>query len=699
MANTIDLAEYQYKLKLDSSEYSNNMKTAETQADSMKTKLSGVGDFIKNSLIGSFAALGSAAVGATAALTNLSVQGAAYADEILTQSSVTGMSTDALQEYSYAADLVDVSLDTLTGSMAKNVKAMFEAASGTEKYSDAYKKLGVTVTNADGSLRNSEDVYWETIDALGTIANETERDALAMELFGKSAQELNPLIAQGSAGIKELSAEAKNMGAVLSSESLSAFGAFDDNIQKLTQGSSAAKNALGGILLPQLTELSSVGVSLLGEFTSGLNAANGDMTKIGDVVNGVLSSAISIITEKLPEFINYGLEIISSIIGAIGENLPMLMSAITDISMTIIGKLIEALPDILKVGVDILLQLVNGITQALPDLIPAAVEAVMTIVQGLIDALPQILEAGLQIILGLTSGILKALPQLILALPDIILGIVNFLIGAIPQIIEAGIELLISLVDALPEIIDAIVLAIPLIVTGITSAFVDNIDKIIQAGVDLFIALVTNLPTIILEIVKAVPEILKGLVSAFTNSDNLKKMGNVGLDLIKGLWQGISDAGKWLYDKISGFFGGVVDKIKNFFGIASPSKLFRDQVGKNLALGIGEGFSDEMKAVTKDMKDSIPLNDLLSIGDISLPKQSTISFLGNSKSSSGSVINQQSDYKFEKLIDITFTGDINQDTLPRMEKLLKDIPGMVTKSLNEKLSARGVKGGGLMNSF
>ena len=81
-------------------------------------------------------------------------------------STVTGMSTDSLQAYSYAADLVDVSLDTMTGSMAKNIKSMSNAAKGSATYADTYAKLGVAVTGANGELRNSEDVYWETIDAL-----------------------------------------------------------------------------------------------------------------------------------------------------------------------------------------------------------------------------------------------------------------------------------------------------------------------------------------------------------------------------------------------------------------------------------------------------------------------------------------------------------------------------------------------------
>ena len=86
----------------------------------------------------------------------------------------------------------------------------------------------------------------------------------------------------------------------------------------------------------------------------------------------------------------------------------------------------------------------------------------------------------------------------------------------------------------------------------------------------------------------------------------ISAMGRIGINLIEGLWEGISKAGAWLWDQITGFFGGIVDGIKNFFGIHSPSTLFRDEIGKNLALGLGDGFDREMKTVAKDMENAIP---------------------------------------------------------------------------------------------
>ena len=179
------------------------------------------------------------------ALANTTIETARYADDIKTLSVTTGMATDSLQAYGYAAGLIDTSLEVVTSSLARNTRSMDSASKGTGAAADAYKKLGVNVKDSDGQLRNSEQVFWEVIDALGGLANETERDAISMQLFGKSAQQLNPLIAAGSKGFAELTDEARSMGAVMSGEALDAFGAFDDTMVRLIAGSEAAKHALG----------------------------------------------------------------------------------------------------------------------------------------------------------------------------------------------------------------------------------------------------------------------------------------------------------------------------------------------------------------------------------------------------------------------------------------------------------------------
>ena len=616
-----------------------------------------------------FAAVGAASIAAAKALADMTVGAAAYADEILTTSTVTGMSTESLQAYKYAAELVDVPLETLTNSMAKNIKSMAGAQSGTGAMAEAYARLGVCVTEADGSLRDSEDVYWEAIDALGSLSNETERDALAMQLFGKRAQELNPLIAQGSEGFAELTEEAKRMGAVLSDDQLAELGAFDDSVQRIKAGSEAAKNALGLVLLPQLQTLATDGVGLIGDFTRGLVEADGDWSKISETVGNAIGGIADMLLSNLPKIMEVGSEIVLSLVQAITDNIPALVDAASQMLGTLLSGFLEALPKItqgavvlvttlakgivenlpalVKAAVEMVAILSKGIAESLPELIPAISGAVVLIVETLAENLPMLLDAGLQLILGLVQGILEALPQLIEAMPGVISAIVDFVLGAIPQIIEAGIQLFTSLVAALPDIITAVVEAIPEIISGIVVAIMESIPLFIQAGIDLLVALIEALPDIIVTIVEAIPQIITGIVDALAGNidkiimagvelfvaliENLPtiileickaapqivlglveafgkltyKIVEVGANLVKGLWDGIKSMISWLWEKVSGWVSGLVDNIKGALGIRSPSTVFAG-IGENMGLGLGAGFVDAMKGVEQEMKKAIP---------------------------------------------------------------------------------------------
>lgn len=495
------------------------------------------------SKVGSFAgkavmALGTSAVAAASGLAASSVSAASYADDMLTMSTVTGMSTENLQAYNYAAELVDVSMEDLTKSMAKNIKSMSNAARGSKEFELAYQKLGISVKNSDGSLRDSEKVYWEAIDALGKVSNETERDAIAMQLFGKSAQDLNPLIAQGSAGIKELTKEAKDMGAVMSDESLQSLGEFDDSIQRLKGGASAAKNAIGTALLPALKVISGEGVSLIGDFSKGINAANGDTAKIGQVIGKTLGDIATKIAEHMPEIVKTGMEIIMSLGKAIIDNLPTIIKAGIETLNALIDGLIEAIPMLLDGAITLIMSLAEGLVQALPTMIPKLVEVVLYIVETLINNIDKLIDAAIQIIIALADGIINSIPILIEKLPIIMIKITLALIKSLPKLLEIG------------------------------------------------------------------PKLFKTIWDMITKTDWL----SIGKNILDGITKGLLDAVKNIGSTIKKVGDSIVGGFKSFFGIKSPSRLFKDQVGKYLADGIGLGFTDEMDKVTQDMTKAIPTN-------------------------------------------------------------------------------------------
>lgn len=180
---------------------------------------------------------------------------AAFADEILTLSKTSSMSTDTLQELSYMSELVDVSVETVTGSMRRLSRNMLTAESGTGEAAEAFATLGVSISDTNGNLRDNEDVFADIIDALGKMDDETRRDATAMVLFGKSATDLNPLIAAGGDAIKDFAAEAHEMGYVLDKETLESLGSVQDGFDRFSAGMTTLKNEIGAALAPYIEEL------------------------------------------------------------------------------------------------------------------------------------------------------------------------------------------------------------------------------------------------------------------------------------------------------------------------------------------------------------------------------------------------------------------------------------------------------------
>jgi hypothetical protein len=223
------------------------------------------------------------------ALVNVVKDTAAYADNIMTLSTQTGIATDTLQELNYMAELTDTSIETITSSMARNIRAMQNAQQGTTEYVDAYRTLGVEITDANGQLRDSQTVFWDAVDALGKMSNETERDALAMQLFGRSAQDLNPLIKVGKDGMAEFAKEARDMGAVLSDDTLQGLGKTDDALQRLYQQFDVAKRKIAIEAAPAVTEA-------IGKISDKVGEADDEFAEfVSGGINGVVDGFVWII--------------------------------------------------------------------------------------------------------------------------------------------------------------------------------------------------------------------------------------------------------------------------------------------------------------------------------------------------------------------------------------------------------------------
>lgn len=239
--------------------------------------------------------------GLVAGLGSLTMQTSKNADELLTLSAQTGLSTDQLQEFQYASELIDVSMETLQGSLTKMTNNMQTAAGGTGSAYEAFKALGVHVTDAHGKLRDADQVFLETIDALGKVQNGTERDALAMDIFGRSAQDLNPLILAGSERLAELAKQAHEAGYVMDNETLQSFGDLDDSMQEIDKKFDAVKNTLAQALLPVLGDLADFVSSIPTEAITFIAVAGGAVLVITSVAKAVtaVSSAGAVLAPVL----------------------------------------------------------------------------------------------------------------------------------------------------------------------------------------------------------------------------------------------------------------------------------------------------------------------------------------------------------------------------------------------------------------
>ena len=610
-------------------EFGGQVEESGKQADTAGGRFSNLGRIMGNiggAIAKGVAAMGTAAAGAATALAGLTVAGGQYADDILTISANTGIATDSIQKYQYALNFIDGDLETLTKSMEKQKQRMGDAADGNATFAAAYERLGVSVKDADGNFRDSEEVYWEVIDALGQVTNEVERDNLAMDLLGKSSQELRTVIDAGSEAFKACGEEAEKMGAVMSGDSLNALGAFDDKMQQLKAGMGGLKNAAAMIALPFLDTLASDGVAILGEFSTGLQAANGDMGKMAEAIGNTLSSAVVLLAEKLPEFVQMGVNMIGSLVEGISTNLPTVMESAVEIINTLLQGIIDLLPMIIEGAIQLITTLSQGIAQALPELIPQIVNLMLFIVETLAENIPTIVQAAYEIMIGLANGLVEALPMLTERLPEIIVAIINGLVEALPLMVESSSQIIVALATGLVEALPVLIESLPQIVIAIVEGLAQVVPQVALLMWDLITQvkeIVEQLPdtiwnsiivavTMLAEWGSKMQEQAKSAIASVCNSvvngfkDLPKQLGNIGTNIVQGLWNGINSAKDWILEKIKGFGDAVLDGLKDFFGIASPSKVMRDQVGVFLAQGIGVGFTNEMEKVSRDINNSIP---------------------------------------------------------------------------------------------
>lgn len=532
-------------------------KDAETQSGKLSTALKSVGGYIGQGFVvaakaaaAAVAAVGAATIAATKQAFDCATAAGAMADNFITLSMQTGVSTETLQKWQYGSNFFDVSVNTMTGAMTKLTKEMGNGG-------DAITALGVSITDSSGNLRSSEDVFFDCIDALAGIENVTERDAVAMSIFGKSAQELNPLIEAGAETVKALGEEAERMGVVFNEDALSAMGSFDDSMQRFNATGEGLKNAIGLTVIPAFQPLVDTATTCMAQVSTALQ----DGLQPGEFEE-LMQSILSAVSESLT-----GLSDI--IVGA----LPFVTEAINEIVNTVVAMLPGLVNTILPAAMSILQGLIDAILANVDPIVNCAITLITSLTQFLVDNIPTLVTAATSIIFALVDGVTELLPSLIPAAVSIIVQLALALVDAIPE-----------LVAKLPEIVNAII-------EGLTSV------DWIATGAQIITGVIGGLLSLGEALLTAVGSIASTIWDGIINTDWL----SLGKNLLNGIVEGMGSLVETVKEKVTGFFSNIWGGVKNFFGIHSPSTVAAED-GKNLMQGFQDGAQDAQPSALESIK-------------------------------------------------------------------------------------------------
>ena len=339
----------------------------------------------------------------------------------------------------------------------------------------------------------------------------------------------------------------------------------------------AAMNELGAIAEPIMTTLKKLATDLLVSITPFVSL-------IGEGLAGALAGADGA-ADSLAEGLG---GVITALLDKVVAMLPFVIETIVAIVPQLATALIDKLPTILGTLAEMLAMVISALGSMLPQLIPTIINAVIMIAETLLDNIDMIIDAGINLLIGLADGLIAALPQLIEKIPTIITKLVAAITNNLPKLLNAGIQLTVKLAAGLIQAIPQLAAKIPQLVTTI----------------------------------------LNGLKQAVTD------VVGIGKDIVRGLWNGINDMTGWICGKIKSFCSNSLDAIKAFFGIKSPSRVMADVVGKNLALGIGKGFEDNIDGVNDKITDAMNFEGT----------PLTVNATGKAGSRSGGVVVNQTNY-------------------------------------------------------
>ena len=540
------------KITLDDKDYKKGIKSAEKSGKSFgQTLTSGLKVAGK-----AMAALYTGTVAVASAIAKVTINTADYLGEINNEAQKLNMSTAAYQKWSQAIKMSGSDISTLSMGMKTFTGILDDASNGNAEALLTLQKLGLGYEDFAGL--SVEDSFKKVVEQFQKMEQGAKKTQLAVDIFGRSGQELLPLFNQEVGWLDKMFASYEDLGLIISDDVIKAGAAFGDQLDLLKQKLKVVGVNIGTIFMPAISKV----------LTGLLDLARGS-SGAGETLKSGIIDAINAVIDYLPK---------------IGEFAAMIIPLIVD-------TVVSTLPQLLQAAIDIVVTLADMLIEYLPELIPAAIGMILTLIMGLVEALPMLVDTAIDLILAIVEGLINALPLIIEAAPKILIALINGIVDALPKLIDAAIDIIMMLVDTLtdPEILLMLV----------TASF--EIMKAIAGG----------LLSSDVEILKIIPK----LFTAFRDKIKDTDWKAIGIDIIKGIANGFTNIGSFVTDKIKDAGSSIADGFKNFFGIKSPSRLFRDEVGKYIPQGIAVGVENEMPEtadrIKKSIKDNTDVDDMI----------------------------------------------------------------------------------------
>ena len=361
--------------------------------------------------------ISTAAGGALAGIAGLAINTAKAADELTTLSKQTGISTAELQKMKYASELVDVSVEEITGAMTKMKKNMASTSKDTQA---AFQNISVSVTDANGELRDSTEVFYEVLQGLSKISNETERDVVAMQLFGKSADQLAGIIDDGGAALKALGEEAEQLGIVLDEDTLGSLNDVNDSIDKLKAKANGELAKSGAKAMETLMPIFEKVLDAMSKALDYIGNLDEDQIKM---ITTILAVTASI--SPLAKGISNVTKLISQMTGPNGV-IPKSFTVLQKLTGTVIPGIVSKLGVFGTLGIATLIIGIVTLIATKGDEIQKIINNVCTYIQNLFDKLIKWLNGhGLDAV----GAFFKSISDFIGNIKTVLNGIIDFIRG------------------------------------------------------------------------------------------------------------------------------------------------------------------------------------------------------------------------------------------------------------------------------